>query len=68
MIVPIILLRRKIIIKKLSRCGAFTEEDAKTLAEAGVFNPHAFPKVTEDLVRENKIIKTKSMKYYINNQ
>lgn len=60
------MLRKKIILKRFKACGAISEESAKTLEEAGVFNPNAFPRVTEDLVKQNKMVKTKSRKYYIN--
>ena len=66
MVVPALLLRKKIIIKRLRACGAVSEETAKTLEEAGVLNPNAFPKVTENLIKQNILIKTKSQKYYLN--
>lgn len=62
---PVFMLRRKMILKKFKDCGAISEERAKTLEEAGVFNPNAFPKITEDLVKQNKLVKTKSQKYYL---
>ena len=67
MTVPVLLLRKKIIIKKLRRCGALSKESAKTLEEAGVFNPNAFPKVTEYMVEQNILVRTKSGKYYLVN-
>ena len=67
MTVPVLVLRKKIIIKKLRRCGALSEESAKTLEEAGVFNPNAFPKVTEYMVQQNILVRTKSGKYYLVN-
>ena len=65
-VVPVLLLRRKMIIKKLQQSGAISEETAKTLEEAGVFNPNAFPKVNEKLVKDNVLVKTKNNKYYLN--
>ncbi len=62
---PALLLRRKRIIKKLQESGAFSEKTAKTLQEAGVFNPDAFPKMTEELVKEKVLVKTKDNKYYL---
>ena len=44
---PAFLLRKKMIIKKLAQCGATSENSAKTLAEAGILNPNAFPKIIE---------------------
>ena len=63
--IPVLLLRQKLILKKLRSCGAVSEESAKTLEEAGVFNPDAFPRVLEDLVDKKKLVRTKSQKYYL---
>ena len=46
---PVLMLRRKMIIKKLSEHGAFSEESAVTLKDAGVFNPNAFQRLTKIL-------------------
>ncbi len=62
---PALLLRKKRIVKKLQESGAFSETTAKTLQEAGVFNPDAFPKITEELVKEKVLVKTKDNKYYL---
>ena len=67
MVVPVLLLRRKVIIKKLQQSGAISEESAKTLEEAGVFNPNAFPRITEDMVKRNILAKTNTGKYYLVN-
>lgn len=64
--VPVLLLRKKVIIKKLQQSGAISEATAKTLEEAGVFNPSAFPKVNEKLVKDKVLVKTKDNKYYLN--
>ena len=66
--IPVLLLRQKLILKKLRSCGAVSEESAKTLEEAGVFNPDAFPRVLEDMVDKNMLIRTGSQKYYLGNQ
>lgn len=63
--IPVLLLRQKLILKKLRSCGAVSEESAKTLKEAGVFNPDAFPRVLEDLIEKKKLVRTKSQKYYL---
>ena len=52
---PAFMFRQKMILKKFKDCGAISEESAKTLEEAGVFNPDAFSNITEDLV--NKFVK-----------
>ncbi|MCH5206836.1 MAG: hypothetical protein J1F09_07755 [Oscillospiraceae bacterium] len=62
---PAFKLRQKLILEKLKECGAVSEESAKTLEEAGVINPNAFPKITEDLVNKKKLVKTESQKYYL---
>ena len=63
--IPVLLLRQKLILKKLRSCGAVSEESAKTLKDAGVFNPDAFPRVLEDLIEKKKLVRTKSQKYYL---
>ena len=64
-VVPALLLRRKVIIKKLQQSGAVSEATAKTLEEAGVFNPNAFSRVTEHMVENNILAKTQTGKYYL---
>ena len=65
-VVPVLLLRKKIIITKLQQCGAVSEATAKTLEEAGVVNPNAFSKLNEKLVKDKVLGKTKDNKYYLN--
>lgn len=65
-VVPVLLLRKKVIIKKLQQSAAISEATAKTLEEAGVFNPNAFPKVTEKLVKDKVLVRIKDNKYYLN--
>ena len=62
---PVFILRQKRILQKLRDCRAISEESAKTLEEAGIFNPGAFPRVLEDLVNRNILVRTASQKYYI---
>lgn len=62
---PVILIRKKVIIKRLRESGAVSPETAKTLAEAGIINPNVFPGVTERMVKEGIINKTADGKYYI---
>ena len=64
---PVFMLRQKRILKKLRDCGAVSEDSAKTLEEAGIFNSDAFPGVLEDLVNRNILTKTVSQKYYLAN-
>ena len=63
---PIPLIRKKLIIKKLAECNAFSEEAAKTFAEAGIINPNGFSKVNEKLIKQEILVKTKDNKYYLN--
>ena len=60
------LIRKKIIIKKLTKNNAISEENAKTFAEAGIINPNGFKKVTEKMIEQQILIKTKEGKYYLN--
>lgn len=64
---PSFMLRQKMILQKLRecQCQAVSKENAKTLEEVEVFNPNAFPKVTEDLVDKGKLIRTESQKFYV---
>ena len=63
---PVLMLRRKIIIKKLTECGAFSEESAVTLKDAGVFNPNAFQRLTKIMETRNILTQTTDGKYYLN--
>jgi len=63
---PIPLIRRKKIIKLLTKSKAFSSDTAKTFDEIGLINPNGFLRVTETLLRTGKIIKTEDGKYYLN--
>lgn len=63
---PIPLIRKKLIIKNLSKNNAFSEETALTFREAGIINPDGFSRITERLVKEGVIVRTKDNKFYIN--
>ena len=63
---PVLMLRRKMIIRKLSECGAFSEESAVTLKDAGVFNPNAFKGLTKIMEKRNILTQTTDGKYYLN--
>lgn len=62
---PALLMRKKHIIKKLQQCGATSEATAKTLSDTGVFNPNAFTRFTEQLVKERFLGKTDDVRYYL---
>lgn len=62
---PVILIRKKVIIKRLRESGAVSPGTAKTLAEAGIINPNVFPGVTARMVKKGIINKTADGKYYI---
>lgn len=62
---PVLLLRRKVIVKRLKACGAVSEKTAKTLYEAGVVNPDAFKRFTDKLVETGAIHMTSDGKYYV---
>ncbi|MBQ6495041.1 MAG: hypothetical protein IJI49_03465 [Bacilli bacterium] len=63
---PIPLIRMRYIIKKLTKCNAFSEDTAKTFSEAGIINPNGFNNINERLIKKNILIKTKDNKYYLN--
>ncbi|MBD5138048.1 MAG: hypothetical protein HDT24_01870 [Ruminococcus sp.] len=63
---PVLLMRKRMIIKRLSECGAFSEESAVTFKEAGVFNPNAFLRLTKIMEKRNILTQTKDGKYYLN--
>ena len=42
---PVLAMRRNLIIRKLKAANATDEDTAVTFAEAGVFNPDAFPQI-----------------------
>ena len=62
---PIPLIRKRLIIKKLTECNAFSEETAKTFTEAGIINPNGFKKVNDVLEKQKVLIRTKENKYYL---
>ena len=62
---PIPLIRKKVIVKRLMACGATSEATAKSLAEAGVINPHGFKRITERLVQSGVIHRTHDERYYV---
>ncbi|MBQ5987475.1 MAG: hypothetical protein IJL59_09415 [Clostridia bacterium] len=62
---PIPLIRKNLIVKRLTACGATSESTAKTLAEAGVINPNGFRRMTEHLVATGVIHKTPDNTYYV---
>ena len=62
---PIPLIRKNVIIKKLTVCGAYSEATARTLADAGVINPNGFKRITERLVRIGSIHRTSDGRYYV---
>lgn len=62
---PVPIIRRNYIIRRLKKCGAVSEQTAKTLEAAGVFNPRAFPRVNDVLVRQGILAKTADGRYYL---
>lgn len=62
---PALLLRKKTIIEKLAKAGATSEATAKTLEEANVFNPGAFPGLTQNMVKEGILGIANNKKYYL---
>lgn len=62
---PVLLLRRKIIIKRLTDCNAFSAETAVTLKAVGVFNPNAFKRLNIILVNRGILGITSDGRYYL---
>ncbi len=63
---PIPLIRKNLIIKKLTECNAFSEETAKTFKEAGIINPNGFRFINKRLINQKVLVRTKDGKYYLN--
>ena len=63
-VTPFPVIRKKHIIRKLSQCNAFSRESAKTLEDAGVYDPEGFEKITELLCQRRILIQTGN-KYYL---
>lgn len=64
-VVPVPIIRRNYIIRSQKKCGAVSEQTAKTLEVAGVFTPPAFPRVNDVLVRQGILSKTADGRYYL---
>lgn len=62
---PIPLIRRNLIVRRLTACGAVSPETAKTLREACVLNPNGFGRVTETLVRRGTVCRTADGRYWL---
>ena len=60
------LLRKRLIIKKLSQCGAYSEETAKTLSDAGVGKPERFRIINDKLENQKILVRTKDNRCYLN--
>ena len=60
------LLRKSLIIKKLSQCGAYSEETAKTLSDAGVGKSERFRIINDKLENQKILVRTKDNRYYLN--
>ena len=60
------LLRKRLIIKKLSQCGAYSEETAKTLSDACVGKPDRFKIINDKLEKQKILVRTKDNRYYLN--
>lgn len=62
--VPVPLIRRNYILRKLRRCGADCPQRAVTLREAGVFNPDGFPLVTRRMISQSLICTVDGVRYF----
>lgn len=62
---PILLMRKRRIIKLLNKANAISIDSAKSLDEIGLVNPYAFSRLTKSLVEKQIINKTQDGKYYL---
>ncbi|MBQ8624797.1 MAG: hypothetical protein IJ419_01325 [Agathobacter sp.] len=60
-----VVLRRAMIIKRLKKANAISEDTAKTLEEVGVKNPTKMPKVTAVMVKQNVLGMTEDGRYWL---
>lgn len=63
--VPVPLIRRNYILRKLRKCGADRPERAVSFREAGVFNPDGFRGVTRRMIRQSLICTVDGVRYFI---
>ena len=61
---PVLLIRRNLLILKLSAAGAGSPETAVTLEQAGVCNSRVARKFADVLVKRGIIRRTKDGKFY----
>ena len=64
--VKTIFIAKKIDYKKLSQCGAYSEETAKTLSDAGVGKSERFRIINDKLENQKILVRTKDNRYYLN--
>lgn len=62
---PVLLIRKKRIIRSLMKANAYSEDTAKGLDEIGLLNPYSFPLVTLRMVKRHIIAVTGDGKYYL---
>ena len=62
--VPVPLIRRNYVLRKLRKCGADCPERAVTLREAGVLNPDGFPLVTRRMISQSLICTVDGVRYF----
>lgn len=62
--VPVPLIRRNYIIRKLRKCGALSPQTAVTFEQAGIFNPRGFPGVTRMMIRRGLLAAIEN-RYYL---
>lgn len=62
--VPVPMIRRNYILRKLRKCSADCPERAVTFREAGVFNPDGFPLVTRRMISQSLICTVDGVRYF----
>ena len=63
--VPVPLIRRNYVLRKLREYGADCPERAVSFREAGVFNPDGFRRVTRRMVRWGLIQTVDGVRYFV---
>lgn len=62
--VPVPLIRRNYVIRKLRECGALSPAIAVTFRQAGIINPNGFQRVTQ-IMRKRGTLAAVGDRYYL---
>ena len=62
---PVLLIRKKRLIRSLMKANAYSADTAKRLDELDLLNPYTFPFLTVRMIKRNVISVTNDGKYYL---